>query len=71
MASIYDNLEDIIGGEKEPSMVTSIRVDVRVWERLDDLCKQHKIAKQDIYSWALEVAIAKIEEAFEGKKDEE
>jgi len=51
--------------KKKPKKPMSIRVDKETELKFDKLCKKHKVVKAEIYSWALNEAIRKIEEEYE------
>jgi len=47
---------------KTPKKVISIRVDTATSDKFDELCRKHHMTKADIYSWALNEAIKKLED---------
>jgi len=46
---------------KTPKKVISIRVATETSDKFDELCRKHHMTKADIYSWALNQAIKKLE----------
>ena len=46
---------------RKPTKVISIRVDEETANKFDKLCTKHKLVKADLYSWALERAIERVE----------